>query len=136
MFVLLDKTLFLLHTLLIVFNMTGWAWRRTRRLHLVAFGLTGISWFVFGAWQGWGYCLCTDWHFRIRERLGYSDPETYIQLLSSEFFGLTFSRTVSDWIAGTVFAMIAIATVIVWTHDWRRKRRPASTSTTEKVPSR
>jgi hypothetical protein len=135
MLVLLDKTFFVLHTLLIALNMTGWAWQRTRRLHLIVFGLTGVSWFVFGAWRGWGYCLCTDWHFRIRERLGHTDPETYIQLLASELFGLTFSRTVSDWIAGTVFVMIAIATVIVWTRDWRRKRRPSPTSASKIVPS-
>jgi hypothetical protein len=31
------------HTGLIVFNLVGWAWRRTRRLHLLTVGLTAGS---------------------------------------------------------------------------------------------
>ena len=93
MLVLLDKAFFLLHTLLIVFNMIGWAWSRTRLLHLVALGLTTFSWFVLGAFYGWGYCLCTDWHFQVRERLGYANVESsYVQLMASQVLGITLSR--------------------------------------------
>src|SRR5262249_8135894 len=60
----LDKAFLVFHTALVLFNMFGWAWRRTRVLHLVTLGATAFSWFVLGAFYGWGYCLCTDWHFQ------------------------------------------------------------------------
>ena len=54
MLALLDKAFFVFHALLIAFNMVGWAWRRTRTLHLIVLGLTAFSWTVMGAslWLG------------------------------------------------------------------------------------
>jgi hypothetical protein len=37
---------------------------------LIVLSLTAVSW-DFGIWYGYGYCLFTDWHWRIRELLGY-----------------------------------------------------------------
>jgi len=73
MLFLLDKALLVLHTLLMGFNIVGWAWRRTRFCHLIVLLLTSFSWFVLGAYYGWGYCICTDWQFAIRRQLGYPD---------------------------------------------------------------
>lgn len=116
----LDLTCFVLHTLLILFNLVGWAFRKTRVAHLVTLCLTLFSWFVMGAYHGWGYCLCADWQFQIRRQLGYVDVETsYLQLLGRQVFGLTFSRTVSDWLAGSALAGILIATAIVWFRQLR-----------------
>jgi hypothetical protein len=120
--VALDAAFFVLHTLLIAFNMIGWAWRRTRLLHLVTLGLTSFSWFVLGAFYGWGYCLCTDWHFQVRRQLGYADPQfSYVQLLASEVFGITLSQTLADWLAGVVFGLILVATALVWARGWYRR---------------
>ena len=71
---------FVFHTLWIVFKCLGWACRRTRRWQLATISLTALSWFGLGIWYGWGYCPFTDWHWQIRERLGYHDPPSYIQL--------------------------------------------------------
>ena len=88
MLAFLDILFFVFHTALMGFNLLGWAWRRTRVAHLIALSLTAFSWFVVGAFYGWGYCFCTDWHFRVRERLGYADPDTnYVQLLVNKLFG-------------------------------------------------
>ena len=62
MWVLLDWLLFSVHTALVLFNMFGWIWKRTRVAHLITLGLTAFSWFALGAIYGWGYCLCTDYH--------------------------------------------------------------------------
>ena len=124
MLVFADYAFFFLHTLLIVFNMTGFAWRRMRKIHLVTVALTMFSWFALGAFYGWGYCICTDWHFQVREKLGYIDPETsYIQLLSVKILGLSISRSLADWLAGIVLLYILIATAIVWL---RPKKSPAA----------
>ena len=124
MLVFLDIACFVLHTLLMLFNLVGWAFRKTRVAHLVTLGLTIFSWFVMGAYYGWGYCLCADWHFQIRRQLGYEDTDTsYLQLLARQLFGLTFSRSLSDWVAGTVLVLIVIATSIAWYRQIRQSRR-------------
>lgn len=119
----LDAAFFVFHTLLIGFNMTGWAWRRTRRLHRIVLGLTIFSWFGLGAFYGWGYCLCTDWHFQVRRELGYRDPDTsYIQLLLRKAFGVQISRGESDVLAVSVLAAIVIAAAVVWAMDRARSK--------------
>jgi Protein of Unknown function (DUF2784) len=124
MLVFLDWAFLVFHTLLIGFNMFGWIWRRTRPYHLATLVLTAISWFVLGIYYGWGYCLCTDWHFQVRRQLGYEDPwSSYIQLLADRAFGISLSRSASDWIAGSVFALIVIATAMVWLRPLA-KRKP------------
>lgn len=120
---LADMGCFLFHTVLVGFNMFGWIWKRTRVWHLIAMGLTSFSWFVMGAFYGWGYCLCTDWQFQIRDRLGYKDSATtYIQLLSEEALGISISRFTSDVLAITVFVLILLAMAVVWFRDWQMSR--------------
>lgn len=120
----LDQFFFVFHTLLIGFNIVGWAWRRTRTLHLVTLALTAFSWFVLGAFYGWGYCFFTDWHFQIRRQLGYVDPESfYVQLLTRKLCGVSLSRPSSDTLALAIFIAIVAATATVWIRDWRRHRR-------------
>jgi hypothetical protein len=123
MLVLLDLGFFVFHTLLIGFNMFGWIWQKTRFWHLVTMGLTAFSWFVMGAIYGFGYCFCTDWHFQVRERLGYHDTETsYVQLLAHRVFGIRMSRDASDVLALSVFGLILLAMAIVWTREIQHRR--------------
>ena len=123
MLALLDAAFFVFHTVLIAFNMVGWAWRRTRLAHRVVLGLTAFSWFVMGAFYGWGYCLCTDWHFRVRRSRGVPVAESsFVQLLIGEALGVHLGRQASDALAVGVFAAIVIATATVWTIELRRRR--------------
>ncbi len=129
MLVLADIGFFIVHTLLIGFNMFGWIWRRTRFWHLISMGLTTFSWFGMGAFYGWGYCLCTDWHMEIREKLGYADTETsYVQLIAEHGCGLSMSRSTSDIIAISVYLAVVLAMAIVWTRDLRRRFKSRQTS--------
>ena len=124
MLVVLDYAFFIFHTLWILFNMFGWMSPRTRLAHLVVLGLTILSWFGLGVFYGWGYCLCTDWHFQVRQQLGYAMTETsYIQLLIRQLFGLTISRKLADSMAAGVLVLIVIATITVWIRVWRQQRR-------------
>ena len=123
MLLVIDWTLFLGHVCLIIFNMVGWIWRRTRVLHLVTMGLTTFSWFVLGAIYGWGYCFCTDYHADILRQLGHPDANaTFIQLLFTRLFRISLSQSVADNLAVAVFALILIATVFVWTREWYRRK--------------
>jgi hypothetical protein len=120
---LADIGFYLFHTLLIGFNMLGWIWRGTRFWHLIAMSLTTFSWFVMGAYYGWGYCLCTAWHFQIRDKLGYHDTETtYLQLLAEHGAGITISRYASDVLAVSVFCLILLAMAIIWGRDLYHRR--------------
>lgn len=78
----LNVLFLLVHTGLIVFNLVGWGWRRTRRWHLATLAMTAGSWFLLAPWYGVGYCLCTDLHWQIRRELGIVDAERgYVQFL-------------------------------------------------------
>ena len=80
-------------------------------------------WFVVGAFMGWGYCPCSDGHFRVRRALGYDDPETsYVQLLANRVLGVGWSRSTADGVALAVFVGIVLATAWTWGRVWRRRR--------------
>lgn len=124
MLVLQDWALFLSHTAIVLFNLTGWMWRRTRVLHLIIFGLTAFSWFVLGAVYGWGYCFCTDYHAHVLRQLDHPDANlTFIQLMFKRLCGVSLSQPVSNWVGGGGFGLILIATCLVWVREWRRRSR-------------
>jgi hypothetical protein len=108
------------HTLLIVFNVFGWIWPRARKWNLVCLLATAVSWFVMGLRYGIGYCLCTDWHFQIREQMGIHDSaDTYIQLLAAKLTGVMIPTTVLNPIAGIVFGVSIVMSVALNIRDWR-----------------
>ena len=119
----LNLAFFVFHTVWTLFNAVGWIWRRTRRWHLATMGLTALSWFALGARYGWGYCLFTDWHWAVRERLGYRDPDSYMQLLISEVLGIEISRFWADTLTGGIFVIAAVLTIALNARDFRRHRR-------------
>ncbi|MCB0386852.1 MAG: DUF2784 family protein, partial [Bdellovibrionales bacterium] len=44
----LDQFFIYFHLLLTLFNTFGWAWKKTRKVHLLTVGLTGFSWLILG----------------------------------------------------------------------------------------
>jgi Protein of Unknown function (DUF2784) len=86
---LLNIFFFVFHTAFTLFNLVGWLFRKTRKFHLVTLILTACSWFVLGIWYGWGYCVCTDWHWAVRRKLGYTDQSrSYIHFLIQKLTGI------------------------------------------------
>ncbi len=106
---LLDVCFLLFHSLWILLVVLGWIWPRTRRLTLAALALTAISWFGFGYWRGWGYCICTDWHWQVRRSLGELNlPHNYIGFLIREGTGLEIPDPVLEpVIAGAFLTSVA-----------------------------
>jgi hypothetical protein len=93
----LDKFFFVFHSSFIAFLLLGWAWRKTRRANLAVILLTAFSWFILGIWYGYGYCPSTDWHWRVRARLGYQDlPDSYTKFLVDSLTGLNVSQDLVD----------------------------------------
>jgi len=87
-FAALNIFFFVFHTALIVFNVFGWMLKVTRKWNLVTLLLTLFSWLAMGMIYGIGYCLCTDWHWQVRARMGIEeDADSYIVLLVRNISG-------------------------------------------------
>jgi len=96
-YVLLDWFFVLFHFAIIIFNLFGWIWKKSRRWNLYLLLITGFFWFGFGFFYGWGYCPVTDWHFQVLDKLGKSSSEySYIAYIISRFFGLYIKASIID----------------------------------------
>ncbi len=113
------------HTLWMLFNCLGWAWRRTRPWHLLTLVLTAFSWFVLGWWYGsLGFCICTEWHWRVRSELGY--PPRFRLLHSLSVPGADRHRRaarLADVVTGGVFAVTVLLSISLNLRHFFRRRR-------------
>ncbi len=116
---------FVFHTLFTLFNITGWVFTKTRKLHLFAMLLTAFSWFVVGAWYGWGYCFCTDWHWAVREQLGFHDQSrSYIHFLILKLTGANLNKQLVDNCTVLFFIISFVLSIWLNMQDYNRKRQP------------
>ena len=114
---------FALHSAIVLFNVFGWIWPKTRRANLLLLLLTLFSWVGMGLVYGVGYCVCTDWHFRVREALGYPSPGgNYISFLVWEISGWAPPETLVRPISGSVFVVCLLISLTLNIRDARRKR--------------
>ena len=101
----LDIFFTVFHTSLVIFNLFGWIWKKTRLANLITLLLTAGSWLFLGIFYGWGYCPLTDWHFSILEKLGYTDlPNSYLSFLFTRLTGLPIDQSLVD--AVTLWGLI------------------------------
>jgi hypothetical protein len=115
---------FVFHTLFTLFNMVGWIFPKTRKLHLITLLLTAFSWFVLGIWYGWGYCVCTDWHWDVRDKLGFEDrSNSYIHFLILKLTGANLNHKLVEYSTLIVFLVSVVLSVWLNTRDCLRKRR-------------
>jgi Protein of Unknown function (DUF2784) len=115
---------FVFHTLFTLFNMVGWIFPKTRKLHLFTLILTALSWFVLGIWYGWGYCVCTDWHWDVRDKLGYDDrSNSYIHFLILKLTGADLNHRLVEYGTLIVFLLSVVLSIWLNTRDWLQKRR-------------
>jgi len=117
----LDIALFVFHAGWVLFVCVGWIWRRTRHWQLIAVVLTAASWFGLGLVYGWGYCLCTDWHWQVRDRLGYPHGYSYIELIL-QTLGIDVPGARVDAITVATFAAAALLGIVLNVRDFRRRR--------------
>jgi hypothetical protein len=117
MYVFLDNFFFLFHTSWITFVLIGWIWRRTRRLHLFIITLTALSWFVLGLFYGFGYCLFTDWHWRVKKALGETNlPNSYVNYYLDRITG----RNWDPYLTGVMVILIGLAVLCIsLAMNWR-----------------
>ncbi|MEO6843866.1 MAG: DUF2784 domain-containing protein [Ginsengibacter sp.] len=115
---------FVFHTAFMLFNMVGWIWKSTRKWHLVTLSLTAFSWFVLGIWYGWGFCFCTQWHWEVRQKLGYVDQSnSYIQFLALKLTGINFPIQLVDDVTLIVFVTCFALSIWLNIKDFHAKRK-------------
>lgn len=100
----IDYFFTLFHSVLILFNAFGWIVPRWRFANLITLSLTAFSWFGLGIWYGIGYCPFTDWHWKVRQLMGYNDQSnSYIHFLILKITGINLPENWVDTTAVIVF---------------------------------
>lgn len=113
---------FVFHIALIFFNLFGWIPKKLRRWNLAALSLTAFSWIVLGFFYGFGYCFLTDWHWDLREQLGYStDSNSYIHFLITELTGISIEENLVDILTAVFFFAAFALSIYVNVRDRNRK---------------
>jgi len=110
----LDLLFTLLHFIIIAFNLFGWIWKKARKAHLIVVGITLASWFILGIWKGWGYCFLTDWHWRVKEKLGETGlPNSFIKYMADKITGQNIDPGIVDTATLCVFLVAILLSVYV-----------------------
>lgn len=117
-----DTFFFVFHICLIIFNLFGWLFKSLRKWNLITLGLTAFSWFVLGAFYGFGYCFLTDWHWQIRDELGYPNPfNSYIHFLITTVFSISVSERLVDILTGSLFFAALVMSIITNLKDYKKQ---------------
>ena len=109
---ILDLLLTLLHFVIIGFNLLGWIWKRTRKLHFIVVCATAACWFILGIWFGIGYCPITDWDWQIKEKLGeHNLPNSFIKYYADMIAGHSVNANLIDMLTAAGFFMAALLAI-------------------------
>ena len=120
---ILDVFFLAFHIALIPFNLFGWIFRPLRKWNLMTLGLTAFSWFILGIFYGFGYCFLTDWHWQIREKLGYANPyNSYIHFLIETLFDVQVSPALVEKCTAIFFAAAVIMSIVTNFGLFRNKK--------------
>lgn len=120
----LDFFFTILHLFIVGFNLFGWIWKRTRRLHFLLVLLTAASWLILGIWYGLGYCPVTDWQWEVKEHLGETNlPNSFIKYYVDKITGDSVS---ADFIDGATAIGFAIAVILSVYLNFFKKKEPAN----------
>ena len=121
---ILDIFFFGFHTILILFNVFGWLVPRWRSMNFISLSLTAFSWFILGIWYGWGYCFCTDWHWHVREILGYQDmSSSYIHFLILKLTRVDISTSLVEVYTVVIFFTAFIISAYLNVRKWMANKK-------------
>ena len=109
---ILDAFFTIFHLIIIGFNLSGWIWAKTRKLHFYCILLTAGSWLILGIWYGFGYCPITDWQWQIKERLGENNlPNSFVKYFADKLSGENISATLIDRLTAVFFFLAVLLSV-------------------------
>jgi hypothetical protein len=106
---LLDILFLCLHIIIILFNLFGWIWVRTRKMHFWLISATLFSWLVLGLKYGLGYCFLTDWHWSIKRQLGEADlPASFVKYFLDKYTFFDIAADTVDLVTGISFGIVVL----------------------------
>lgn len=118
----LDLFFTFLHFVLIGFNLLGWIWAGTRKIHFISLLVTLIFWYVAGYWHGWGYCPLTDWQWQVKFELGERNlPSSFVKYIADKITGGDLNADLVDGVTFGLFILVIILSVYV--NFFRKKCR-------------
>jgi hypothetical protein len=110
----LDIFYTIVHLVIIGFNLTGWIFPRTRKLHLWCVATTCFCWIIPGIWYGFGYCPITDWQWNVKQKLGERNlPASFITYILNNFLDLNIPEPLVISLTGILFLLVILVTVHV-----------------------
>ena len=122
---LLDIFLIIIHFVIIGFNLFGWIFKRTRKLHFIVICATAACWFILGIWFGIGYCPITDWDWRIKTMLGERDlPNSFIKYYADMVTGQSINASLIDTL--TVACLLIAMMLSVYLNFIKKKKMELS----------
>ena len=108
----LDVLFLWLHIVIILFNLFGWIWLKTRKVHLVVVLTTLFSWLVLGFKYGLGYCFLTDWHWDVKYKLGETElPASFVKYFLDQYTFIHLTAETVDWITGASFGIAILMAI-------------------------
>lgn len=117
----LDYFFLIFHSILTLFNLLGWIWKKTRLANFITLMLTGFAWFGLGLFYGIGYCPLTDWHWTVLEKLGNHDlPYSYLKYLIDRLTGLDVNAQLVE--VSTVVGFFIALIMSVYLNFFRKKK--------------
>lgn len=112
--VILDVLLTIFHMIIIGFNLLGWIWKPTKKIHFWFAMITLFCWVVLGLWYGLGYCPITDWQWNIKVQLGEQNlPASFIKYFVDKLTGLNINATIIDFCTVLFFLLAIVASIKV-----------------------
>ncbi|MBU0800999.1 MAG: DUF2784 domain-containing protein [Alphaproteobacteria bacterium] len=114
-----DLFLLVTHLAVVLFNLFGWIWLRTRRWHRICVGLTLFCWLGAGLAVGTiGYCPLTDWHWQVKEAQGAGPlPDSFIDYVL-QMVGVHLGAEAVYGLTAGAFALVVVITLGLWV--WER----------------
>jgi hypothetical protein len=120
----LDWFFVVFHSSIIIFNMFGWIWPKTRKWNLFTLLLTAFSWFVLGIFFGIGYCFLTHWHWDVLSALSEYPPEnSYVQYLIRRLTGIRISAELADILTLMIFIISMLLSGWLNVRDFLKRRK-------------
>jgi len=116
---LLDIFYTCIHLLIIGFNLFGWIWPKTRKLHVIVVIVTLLCWFGLGIWYGWGYCPVTEWQWDVKEKLGETNlPNSFVKYFADKITGKDFPPALVDRV--TLISFLAAISITIYVNFMRK----------------
>jgi hypothetical protein len=122
---ILDIFFMVFHSSIVLFNLFGWIWRKTRVYNLITLGLTGASWLFLGLVVGTlGYCPLTDWHFSVLNKLGVTDlPNSYMKYLAERITGMDINASLVDKVTLYSFLLALLISLYLNIRDYVKAKK-------------